>query len=133
MDLLFVLVGIACAIASISLNPTPEHSEMSALNLIGPTVAHATSTSAAWTFQPDASVADPNALDTPQSWRCRIIADTDVFIHIDTTDVDATASDFLLPAKATMQNVFVVPPGGFVSILAASSAGDAWVTRVKHG
>jgi len=105
---------------------------MSGLVLLG-TSKHTTSTSAAYTFQPDASVADSNVLDPPQSWRVRIWADTDIFVHVDTTAVDATASDYPLGAKDSRENIFVVPPGGFVSVLAQSAAGNVWFTRVKHG
>ena len=53
-------------------------------------------------------------------------------VHIDNSAVDAVAADFYLPAKDTRENVFAIPPGGYISVLAASTAGNVYASRIKH-
>jgi len=105
---------------------------MSALVLLAPTVKQAITTDAAFSFQPDTNSADANPNDNPQSWRVRFWSDVDCWIHVDKTEVAATASDFPVTAKDSRQNTFVIPPGGFISVLAQSASGDAYFSRVKH-
>ena len=105
---------------------------MSALVLLAPTIKQAITTDVAFAFQPDAGVEDSNVQSPPQSWRVRFWSDVDCWIHVDNTEVAATASDFPVTAKDSRQNTFVIPPGGFISVLAQSASGNAYFTRVKH-
>jgi len=68
---------------------------------------------------------------TPQSFRIRLWGDVDFHVHVDTTAVDATTSDFPVAGKYHGVEV-VVPPRGFLSVISNGVDGNFWASRIKH-
>jgi hypothetical protein len=106
---------------------------MGAFVLLG-TTSHAV-TSTAYTFQPDAGVADGNVQDPPQSWRVRVWGDVNFHVHVDSAAVDAVAASDAPVADHYNGIIVVVPAGGYLSVIkkVGEADGTCWFTRVKHG
>lgn len=102
---------------------------MSAFSIVSST-SHAV-TGAAYTFQPDAGVADSNIQNNPKPWLIRVWGDVNFHVRMD--GQDATTND--MPVAAGLGGVVLsLPPGGSVSVIKQSgqSDGNCWFSHVKR-
>jgi hypothetical protein len=101
---------------------------MNTISIVG-SVSYAV-TGAAYTFQPDAGVADSNIQNNPKPWIIRVWGD--VIFHV-AINRDATNLD--MPVADQFNGILLeVPPGGSISVVkkAGQPDGLVWFTHVKR-
>jgi hypothetical protein len=88
-------------------------------------------TGVAYTYQPDAGFADPNALNDPKPWLIRVWSSVNICVRVD--GQPATPSDF--PVAAGLHGeVIALHPGGSISVVkqAGEADGQCFFAHVKR-